>query len=105
MTEGHAVTLTEDGYQFTPSENGDIHLFAVTETADLRTVLIEESHPVKAVLSQLGIEDYYLETPLGGSGEIGLHIGQLDAFLDGADRSPYSLTVAEEVKAYIEEDD
>jgi hypothetical protein len=105
MTDCLAVSLTPDGYEFTDSDKGEIHLFQVTETTNLRTILIEESSPVKVVLEKVGIEDYYVETPLGGSGEIGLHIGQLDAFLDGADRSPYSLTVAEEVKAYIEEDD
>jgi hypothetical protein len=102
MTDCLSVSLTPDGYEFTDSDKGAIHLFQVTETADLRTILIEESPPVKVVLEKLGIEDYYVETPLGGSGEIGLHIGQLDRFIDGADQSPYSVTVAQEVKEYIE---
>jgi hypothetical protein len=102
MTDCLAVSLTADGYAFTASDKGDIHLFEVTDTADLRTVLMEESSPATAVLSNLGIEDFYVESPLGDTGEIGLHIAQLDRFLDGAHKSPYSITVEEDVKSYID---
>jgi hypothetical protein len=102
MSECHAVTLTEDGYQFTSSEHGDIHVAELTDVTQIRSVNIDESEAATTVLSAVGIEDYVVKSPLNGTGEIGMPVEHLDRFLDGADRSPYSVTVAEDVKAYIE---
>lgn len=104
MSECHAVALDFDGYEFTPSEHGDIHVADLTEVTQIRSVNIDESDPAKAVLAQEGIEDYVVKSPANGSGEIGMPVEHLDRFLDGADRSPYSITVTEEVKAYINEE-
>ena len=93
-----------DGYTFAPSEQGDIHMVEIDELVGLPSVTMEESHPAKAVLARLEIEDFVGKSPMGGTGEIGMPVEHLDRFLDGADRSAYSVTVAEDVKAYIEGD-
>lgn len=104
MNECHAVALDSEGYQFTQSEKGDIHLAEITEVVGDPAVQLEESYPAKDVINHMDIKDYFIKSPMGGTGEIGLHIGELDRFLDGADRSPYSITVDEEVRGYIEEE-
>lgn len=103
MSECHAVALDDDGYQFTPSEKGDIHVTELTDITRIRSVNIDKSDPAKAVLAAVGIEDYVVKSPPNGTGEIGMPVEHLDRFLDGADRSPYSVTVTEDVRSYIEE--
>jgi hypothetical protein len=102
MSECHAVALDYDGYEFTPSEHGDIHVSEITDVAQIRSVNIDDSEAAKTVLAAVGIEDYVVKSPANGTGEIGMPVEHLDRFLDGADRSPYSITVAGDVKAYIE---
>jgi hypothetical protein len=102
MSECLAVSLDDDGYQFTPSDTGEIHVFELTDVATIRSVNLTESDAAKTVLAQAGIEDYVIKSPANGTGEIGMPVEHLDRLLDSADRSPYSVTVAEEVKAYIE---
>jgi hypothetical protein len=97
-----AVSLDYDGYQFAPSEKGDIHVSELTEVTQIRSVNIDESDAAKTVLSAVGIEDYVVKSPMNGTGEIGMPVEHLDRFLDGADRTPYSVTVDETVKSYIE---
>lgn len=101
MSECHAVTLDADGYQFSPSEHGDIHVFELTEVVQLRSVNMIESEAATRVLAAVGIEDYVVKSPMDGPGEIGMPVEHLDRLLDGADRSPYSVTVAADVKDYI----
>lgn len=101
MSECLAVALDYDGYQFTSSEKGDIHVSELTDATQIRSVNIEESDPAKAVLSAVGIEDYVVKSPMNDTGEIGMPVEHLDRLLDGADRSPYSITVAADVKEYI----
>jgi hypothetical protein len=100
----HAVELDDDGYQFTPSEHGDIHVTELTDITQIRSVNIDDSEPATTVLTAVGIEDYVVKSPPNGPDEIGMPVEHLDRFLDGADRSPYSITVTEEVKAYINEE-
>lgn len=102
MSACFAVALDFDGYQFTPSEHGDIHILELTDITRIRSVNIEESDPAKTVLSGVGIEDYVVKSPANGTGAIGMPVEHLDRFLDGADRSPYSITVEQDVRAYIE---
>jgi hypothetical protein len=102
MSECLAVSLDYDGYHFIPSEQGDIHVFELTDGTTIRSVNMTESESAKTVLAQAGIEDYVIKSPANGTGEIGMPVEHLDRFLDSADRSPYSVTVAEEVKVYIE---
>jgi hypothetical protein len=104
MNEYYAVALAVDGYEFTARDKGDIHLCEVAERGNLQTITMTESQPAKTLIKELGIEQFYVKAPMDESGEIGLHIGELDRFLDGAQLSPYSITVADEVKAYIEAD-
>jgi hypothetical protein len=103
MSECHAVSLDYDGYQFTPSEQGDIHVTELTDVAHIRSVNMINSDPATVVLAQEGIEDYVIKSPMTGPGEIGMPVEPLDRFLDSADRSSYSVTVTEDVKAYIED--
>ena len=100
----HAGALNADSYQFTPSEHGQTHLFEGTETADLRTITMEELTQAKTLIEHLDISNFYVKSERGATGIIGLHVGELDRFLDGAQVSPYNVTVAEDVKAYIEEE-
>jgi hypothetical protein len=102
MSECLAVSLDADGYQFAPSAPGDIHVFELTDGAPIRSVNMTESDPATVVLAQEGIEDYVIKSPMNGPGEIGMPVEHLDRFLDGADRSSYSVTVDEEVRSYIE---
>jgi hypothetical protein len=102
MNECYAVALAVDGYEFTARDKGDIHLCEVAERGDLQTITMKESQPAKTLIEQLGIEKFYVKAPMDESGEIGLHVGELDRFLDGAQLSPYSITVGEDVKTYIE---
>ena len=103
MGECFAVALDYDGYEFSAdSEKGAIHVFELTDIAAIRSVNIEESQAAKAVLSKVGIEDYVIKSPANGSGEIGMPVEHLDRFLDGGDRSPYSVTVSADVRAYID---
>jgi hypothetical protein len=102
MSECLAVSLDADGYHFTPSEHGDIHVFELTDVAPIRSVNMIDSDPATVVLAQEGIEDYVIKSPPNDSGAIGMPIEHLDRFLDGADRSSYSVTVAAEVKSYID---
>jgi hypothetical protein len=103
MTECYAVALAVDGYEFTARDKGDIHLCEVAERGDLRTITMKESQPAKTLIEQLSIEQFYVKAPMDESGEIGLHVGELDRFLDGAQLSSYSVTVGGDVKTYIEE--
>jgi hypothetical protein len=102
MSECYAVALEVDGYEFTPSDKGDIHLCEVAERGDLRTITMEQSEPATTLIKQLDIEEFYVKSTVGETGEIGLHIEKLDRFIDGAQLSPHSITVADDVKAYIE---
>lgn len=102
MSECYAVGLEVDGYEFTASEKGDIHLFEVAERGNLRTITMEASEPARMLIEELDIEQFYVKASVGETGEIGLHVAELDRFLDGAQLSSYSITVGEDVKAYIE---
>jgi hypothetical protein len=50
MNECYAVGLEVDGYEFSPSDKGDIHLFEVAERGDLRTITMKESKPARSVI-------------------------------------------------------
>lgn len=102
MTECFAIALDFDGYQFTPHEKGDIHVSELTDVAQIRSVNIDESEAAKSVLAAVGIEDYVVKSPANETGEIGMPVEHLDRFLDGADRSPHTVTVAADVKRYIQ---
>ena len=101
MSDCFAVSIGPDGYQFTPCEKGEIHLTETTDTPELRTIAIELSQPANAVINRMEIQDFSVKSSLDDIGEIGLHVSELDRFLDGADRSPYSVTVSANVRAFI----
>ena len=103
MSECFAVSVAVDGYTFAPSEHGDIHLFEIAETGEIQTITMEASTPATTLIEQLAIENFYVKSQMGETGTIGLHVGELDRFIDGAQLSPYSITVAPNVKAYIED--
>jgi hypothetical protein len=63
MTECHAVALDYDGYQFSPSDKGEIHVVELTDVAAIRSVNMIESQPAKTVLAAVGIEDYVVKSP------------------------------------------
>lgn len=69
MSECHAVELDFNGYQFSPSETGDIHVAELTDVAQTRSVNIDESDAAKSVLSTVGIEDYVVKSPANGTGD------------------------------------
>jgi hypothetical protein len=102
MTDCYAVALDYDGYEFTPSEQGAIHVFELTDVAQIRSVNMTDSDPATVVLAQEGIEDYVIKSPPNDPGAIGMPVEHLDRFLDSADRSPYSVTVDADVRSYIE---
>jgi hypothetical protein len=103
MSECYVVALEVDGYEFIASEKGDIHLCEVADRGNLQTITMEQSEPTTTIIKELNIEEFYVKSTVGEKGEIGLHSGELDRFIDGAQLSPYSITVEEDVKAYIEE--
>lgn len=82
MSECYAVALEVNGYEFTASDKGDIHLFEVADKGDLRTITMEASEPARRLIEELDIEQFYVKASVGENGEIGLHVAELDRTSD-----------------------